>query len=380
MTRAIINPDILVWARKRAGIDPQALARKLNVKSERLLSWEDGKGKPTFIQARNFARYTYVPFGYLFLEKPPKEEIPIPDLRTQGNRTLGKISVNLRDTIKDVFERQIWYREYRLEQDAGEIDVVGRLSGERDAHIIADDMRNSLGLGVLPERGSWEDYWRDLVNRVESLGILVMRGGVVGSNTSRPLSVDEFRGFAIADPFAPVIFINTGDYPGSRLFTLLHELTHIWIGKSGISDARLDSKQKIETLCNAVAAEFLAPETKFAGLWNADPDDWKAKLPKLARHFHVSRWVIARRALELQLIEEVEYWTFINKLREDHKETRKNFAPDYNKLQTLKVSKRFVKAVASETLSGRMLLQDAWRLTGIRPEKFADYARRELGI
>ena len=380
MTRAMINPDILIWARKRAGIDPQALARKLNVNSERLLSWEDGNRKPTFIQARNFAHHTYVPFGYLFLEQPPKEEIPIPDLRTQGNKPLREISINLRDTIRDVFERQIWYKEYRLEQGAAEIDVVGRLPHERDARVIAADIRNRIGIENLPEQGSWEAYWRNLVNHVESLGILVMRGGVVGSNTSRPLSIDEFRGFAIADPYAPVIFINTGDYPGSRLFTLLHELTHIWIGKSGISDARLDSRQETETLCNAVAAEFLAPETKFLGLWDTGPDDWRAKLPKLARHFHVSRWVIARRALELRLIKEKEYWSFVSKLQEDYRKKTKKITLNYNKLQTLKASKRFVKAVASEALSGRMLLQDAWRLTGIRPEKLADYARRELGI
>ena len=380
MTRAIVNPDILVWARKRAGIDPHMLARKLNVKPERLLSWEDGDGKPTFIQARNFAHHTYVPFGYLFLEQPPKDKIPIPDLRTLGDKAPRKISVNLRDTIRDVFQRQLWYKEYRLEQDAAEIEVVGRLPRERDAQVIAADMKIQMGLEDLPERGSWEDYWRDLVNRVESLGILVMRGSVVGSNTSRPLSVDEFRGFAIADPYAPVIFINTGDYPGSRLFTLLHELTHIWIGKSGISDAKLGSKQEIETLCNAVAAEFLAPETKFFELWNSGLNNWKARLPKLAKHFHVSRWVIARRAFELCLIKENEYWTFVNKLREDYKKTQKKFKADYNKLQTLKVSKKFMEAVASEALGGRMLLQDAWRLTGIRPEKLADYAREEFGI
>ena len=380
MTRAIVNPGILVWARKRAGIDLHVLARKLNVKPERLLSWEDGDGKPTFIQARNFAHHTYVPFGYLFLEQPPKEEIPIPDLRTLGDKAPKEISVNLRDTIKAVFQRQLWYKEYRLEQDAADIEIVGRLSGERNAKIIATDMRTWMETGNLSRGGSWGNYWRDLVNRVEALEILVMRGSMVGNNTSRPLSVDEFRGFAIADPCAPVVFINTGDYPGSRLFTLLHELTHIWIGKSGISDAKLDSKQEIETLCNAVAAEFLAPEARFLELWHSGTNNWEARFAKLAKYFHVSRWVIARRAFELQLIKEKEYWSFVNNLQENYEKTQKKFKADYNKLQTLKVSRRFVEAVASEALSGRMLLQDAWRLTGIRPEKLADYAHKEFGI
>src|SRR5699024_535018 len=105
-------------------------------------------------------------------------------------------------------------------------------------------------------RGTWEDYFRLLVQRIEQAGILVMRESYIHHHT-RPLSVQEFRGFAIADALAPVVFINQADAPAARLFTLIHELAHIWIGQTGVSDANPQTKRKEEIFCNAVAAEFL---------------------------------------------------------------------------------------------------------------------------
>ena len=163
-------------------------------------------------------------------------------------------------------------------------------------------------------------------------------------------------------------------------FTLIHELTHIWLGESGISDADPRSQRQVERLCNAVAAEFLAPEDEFNAHWQADTNDWKVNLPDLSSHFHVSQWVIARRALEMGLITDGEYWLYVSKLQADYKAREKSGDPTYNRIQTGKVSKRLAQAVASEALSGRMLLRDAWQLIGIKPDKLAVYARKELGI
>jgi len=380
MTQAMINPDILSWARHRAGLDVSGLARKLNVDEEKLTAWEQGETRPTFKQAQNYAHHTHIPFGYLFLKQPPKDELPIPDLRTVGDRTPEEISINLRDTIKDVLQRQLWYQEYQKERGTGGVVVVGRQSVQTPVYTIVADMKTHLGLKPWPERGSWEDYTRDLVARIESLGVLVMRSGMVGSNTRRLLNVDEFRGFAIADWFAPVIFINTADCPEARLFTLIHELTHIWVGESGISDANPRSQGKVEQLCNAVAAEFLAPEIEFYAFWKSDTDNWKINLPFLSSHFHVSQWVIARRAFELSLITDGEYWTYVNKLQADYKAREKEGSPTYNRMQMSKVSKRFAQAVASEALSGRMLLREAWKLLGVKPDKLAAFAHKELRI
>src|SRR5690606_2778683 len=137
-----------------------------------------------------------------------------------------------------------------------------------------------------PERGDWEAYMRDLVQRIEALGVLVMRSGMVGNNTFRKLSVREFRGFALVDDFAPVVFINTSDCPEARLFTLIHELAHIWLGQSGISDSEPANHHQTERLCNAVAAEFLVPVSEFMPRWRTQ-ESWLGNLPLLAAHFHV---------------------------------------------------------------------------------------------
>lgn len=380
MTQALINPDIISWARQRAGLELSVLAKKLGINKDRLVTWERGDARPTFKQAMNVAHHTYIPFGYLFLKEPPVEEIPIPDLRTIGDHEPGNISINLRDTIRDVVERQTWYQEYLREQDISKVDVVGRLRGKTDASTIANDMKTMMALEPWPNRGRWDDYARELIARIESLGILVMRNSMVGNNSHRPLNIHEFRGFAIADEYAPVIFINTQDCPEARLFTLIHELTHIWLGESGISDTKPDNQNQIEKICNSVAAEFLAPEHEFRSYWDTESDDWKSNLSQLATHFHVSTWVIARRALELALISTTEYWAFVNKLLDRYKNQERNGQPTYNRLQTGRVSKRLAQAVASEALSGRMLLRDAWKLIGIKPEKLAIYARKELNF
>jgi Zn-dependent peptidase ImmA (M78 family) len=163
-------------------------------------------------------------------------------------------------------------------------------------------MRQELGVAAHPERGRWEDYYRDLVDRIEGAGVMVMRESFL-NHWTRPFSVDEFRGFAIADDQAPLIFINHADWPSARLFTLLHELCHIWLGVTGISDGDPSNKRQEEILCNQVAAEFLVPADEFDHLWNNDAEGWTDNIAELKTHFHVSSWVIARKALTMGKID-----------------------------------------------------------------------------
>lgn len=377
MAQAFINPLIVSWARNRAGVTVAELSKKLGVKERKLNAWENGEEKPTFKQAQNLAHHTYIPFGYLFLGDIPAEELPIPDLRTVGDRPPGEISLNLLHTIRDVMERQLWYQEYRRDQSTS-VEIVASVSANNNPVEIVRHMKLQMELSDHPIRGTWEEYTRDLIAKIESLGVLVMRSGMVGSNTHRPLSVEEFRGFAIADQYAPIIFINTADCPEARLFTLIHEFAHIALGKSGISDGKPENQIQIEKLCNSIAAEFLAPEMEFRQLWDANAANWLDNLPALIGQFHVSQWVIARRALELNLIPRAAYWDFINGLQAKFKAREKSGAPSFGRIQTSKVSKRFAQAVVSEALSGRLLLRDAWKLIGIKPSKLSEYARKEL--
>ena len=376
-----VLPELITWARTRAELDRDELAHKLGVKLETLDAWEEGEDSPTFRQAQNIAHSTYIPFGFLFLKRPPQQEpLPIPDLRAKGDRAPKQVSLNLLDTIKDVLYRQQWFQEYQLEQGAEKIAIVGKAKGMENVSRIVAAMKENLEIPDRPTRGNWEDYMRGLITKIESTGVLVMRNSMVQSNTNRNLEVDEFRGFAIANDYAPVIFINTADCPEARLFTLIHELAHIWLGESGVSDGEIGNEIRTEKLCNSIAAEFLAPSDEFSEYWKVDTSHWTQRVLALAAKFHVSKWVIARRAFELSFIQSDEYWAYINKIKEAHKNKKGTGAPSYYRMQTQKVSNRLAEAVVTEALSGKMLLRDAWRLIGVKPEKLKNYARTELSL
>lgn len=377
-TYARINPDILTWARERAQLSVSALASRLKVPEDKIDAWERDEQPPTFKQAQDFAAKTHIPFGYLYLKQPPEETLPLPDLRTVGGRHPDRPSPELIEMAQIVLRRQEWYAEYLRDQGVGRNLHVGRFSLNSDILEVVEDMRQVLGVPAHPERGDWEDYLRLLIRKIEDVGILVMRQGFIRHYT-RPLSVQEFRGFAISDPLAPVIFVNQADAPSARLFTLIHELAHIWIGKSGISDASPDTHRREEVFCNAVAAEFLVPEAEFEAHWR-DADDWKENLPVLEAHFRVSTWVIARRALTLGRITRDEYRNYVDDLLEQYRKREKSQGgPTFYRTQKGQISETFSKALVSEALSGRVLLRDAGNLLNMKPYRITTYAK-ELGI
>jgi len=376
---AKINPDILSWARERAQMSFSALAEKLHITEEKLGAWEDGEKPLTFRQAQIFASKTHIPFGYLFLKEPPQETLPLPDLRTVGDEPPRRPSAELLDMARIVLQRQSWYHDYLSEQGVGGSPVIGGFGPTASAGAIVTDMLKRLGIGAHPARSNWEEYNRALIRSIEEIGILVMRQSFIGHWT-RPLVVSEFRGFAVADPYAPAIFINSADAPGAQLFTLIHELAHVWIGASGVSDADPGNRRHEEILCNAVAAEFLVPEDEFLPMWRDGLESWRDNLAPLQAHFHVSQWVLARRALTLDKIPLQEYQRYVAEMLERHRQREKSGGgPTYYRSRHSQISDRFSRAVVSEALSGRLLLRDAGRLLGMKPNHISQYAK-ELGI
>jgi Zn-dependent peptidase ImmA (M78 family) len=379
MATAKINTDMLTWARERSGVAVPEFAQKCGVSEEILNEWETGRRFMTFNQAMRYAEKAHVPFGYLFLSQPPVDNLPIPDLRTVDSQSCLQPSAELLDLIKLMLLRQEWYKEYLKQQLAEPNPIVGRFSVRDGAMAIVKNMRAELGVGEHPDRGKWEDYYRDLVGKIESLGILVMRQSYLGHHT-RPLRVEEFRGFAIADDYAPIIFVNHGDALGARLFTLIHELCHIWIGQSGISDASTKTRRREEILCNEVAAEFLVPAYEFESLWEGNIDSWQANLPRLEAHFHVSTWTLARRALTLNSITQDQYHRYITARQEAYRNKEPSGGPTYYQAKKAQISNLFSRAVVNEALNGQLLLREASQLLGgIKPSKIANFAK-ELGV
>ena len=371
---ALVNPSLLTWSRERAGLSTEQVAKKLPVKPDRVEEWEAGEAKPTFLQAQKWASLAHIPFGFLFLKQPPAEQLPLPDLRTVGGIAPQRPSLELLDTVRDSIRKQDWYLEYLQHQEHQPLAFVGRFNSRSSVAEVVADIRQTLGVHPDIARLDYDKYTRALIEAAEVAGILIMRSGIALGNTHRKLEVSEFRGFAISNVFAPVVFINSSDAPTARLFTLLHELAHIWIGSSGVSDGNSASGRDEERFCNAVAGEFLAPEVQFRALWNAEID-WEENLAPLAIRFHISKLAIGRRACDLGYISQAQYSAYYRMILKAF-QNEKGGAGDYYRNATAKNSPRLSKAVLTEAMSGRMLLREAGNLLGVQPAKLRTLANK----
>jgi len=381
MTEALVNPEMLRWARERVGLPPTAMARALQVAEERVLAWERGERRPTFHQAERWAARAHVPFGYLYLEMPPEPALPIPDLRRMADGSEEPLSADFLDLLYDVLYKHAWYREYLEEIGAQPPNFVGVVDRGKPIQTIAEDIRRRTGLADL-RAGDDDTKLRAWFHACEKAGIWILRTGHVGSNTRRRLRVSEFRGFAIADRRAPLVFINGRDAKAAQFFTLAHELVHIWLGESGISNPSLSTRNPsgdhdLEWFCNQVAAEVLVPAESFRATWRRQ-SSLEDNLKRLTRHFPASRVVLARRAVDLRFISWEDYAAFYEAEKACW-ERQRDKGGDFYRNTMAAHGRRFVEAVLAEAMSGRLLLREASRLLGMRPDRIVAFARRREG-
>lgn len=388
MPKAFISGDLLRWARERAAMPPEELAKKIGQKVDRVIDWESGKDQPTFKQAVRLASVTHVPFGYLFLPAPPVEELPLPDLRTLGSEPAKPLDLNTRDLVEDVLYKHSWFVDYLVSQGHEPLSFVGKAKLSDKASDIATDIRNTLGLDDAARSSrNWEAYVRLLIDKAENAGIWVMRTGIVGSNTHRSLSVGQFRGFAISDRIAPLIFINGKDALAAQIFTFAHEIAHLWLGSSGISNVQIGrgdygTSRATEIACNRIAGEVLVPQTEFNERWLSDRSA-AHNFESLSQAFKVSRVVAARRALDLGKITEGDYSHFFeNEEARWEEERRKDKDEDsggnfYNTLP-LRNGARFTRAVISDAVMGSTLLRDAGALLNMQPASVIKYYKKAV--
>lgn len=313
MIQARINPKILQWARERIGLSPMELARKMRLnKPERILAWEEGKERPTLRQAQDLARALHIPFGYLFLSNPPLTALSVADFRALPGAPAEKFSPELEDVLNDAYRKRDWLRERRAQEGQPPLAFVGSFPENAPAKQIGDDIRRRLELPspTAKDAKSAGEHLNILVRQAEQAGIIVLQSGHVGSNTRRTLSVEEFRGFALADAYAPLIFINARDSLHGRIFTFAHELVHLWTGTTGISNPQIhppDQKQQaIEILCNQAAAELLVPAQYLNERWRDQVIDWEF-IQELAKECRVSALVILIRAYETGLLPKADF-------------------------------------------------------------------------
>jgi Zn-dependent peptidase ImmA (M78 family)/transcriptional regulator with XRE-family HTH domain len=372
MTSVAITPEVFQWARQRAGLSDERLAKSVNIKPEKIRAWEKGEAFPNFRQTQKLAAALSVPLGYLFLSEPPEITLPIADFRTLLGKQNGKISLNLQEVLDDALRKRDWYAEWRRGEGFPALEFIGKFSTASEPNNIIQDMRQVLDIPVdfAASITTWEDHLRKFIQHVEAAGILVLQSGVVGNNTHRKLSTDEFRGFALSNDFSPLIFLNSVDFTVARIFTLAHELVHLWTGTSGISNPEIVSKegelQDLELFCNRIAAEFLVHGPAFLRRWDKYQDAI-SNAESLSQYFRVSEQVILRRSYELQIITRDEFFQAYEEILKATKPRKPGKGGAFYNNLISRNSRRFTTELLSAVSGGHITYLDAARLLNTQP-------------
>lgn len=379
-TRVDVSPQLLEWAAERSGKDPETLANRF----PKLDDWVSGELHPTLRQLEDFGRATYTPVGYFFLNEPPQEQLPVPDFRTLPQGVSDRPSPNLLDTIYLCEQRQDWYRSFQIGSQGEPLEFVGSVELGSDVIATASAIQDTIdfGLEVRRELGSWREAFAAFRDRVEQAGILVMVSGVVGTNTHRKLDPEEFRGFALVDRIAPVIFVNGADTQAAQVFTLAHELVHVWLGQPALSNQTLDFRQAgqdVERWCNEVAGELLVPLAQLRNDFSSEAP-LPEELQRLAREYRVSTLVVLRRVFDAGFLSWDEYRAAWGQQMDLASRGASASGGNFYNTQPVRVSKRFARAVVIDALEGGTLFDEAFRLLGIKKKATFDELGERLEV
>ncbi|MGH3858577.1 ImmA/IrrE family metallo-endopeptidase [Actinokineospora sp.] len=376
--RVDVQGQLISWARERSGISLVDLLRRF----PKLEEWENDVASPTLKQLEDYANATHTPLGLLFLDEPPDEPLPLPDFRTINNQEIRRPSVDLLDTIYECQTRQEWYRDHALVTYKDPVDLVGSATPIASPARAVSLIRSLLDFGSVRQASTWSEALRRLIEQVERLGILVMVNGVVGTNTSRKLNPREFRGFALVDRLAPLIFVNGADTKAAQVFTVVHELAHIAGGVSGVSDSSLEDQVANETerWCNEVAAELLVPVIMIRDQYRPRVD-LTDELDRLARVFKVSTLVILRRLRDVGFVPQSDYGrlyeTELARVMSFVEERSGSDGGNFYATQAVRVGRLFARELLTSTFEGRTTYREAFQMLGVRKmSTFSEFARR----
>ena len=357
----MINPEVIKWARQRANFSLDAVK---NI-SPKYKEWEEGKSQPNLKQLEKISKKLYCPFGYFFLSIPPEVKLPITDFRTIANRGMANPpSINLLETIYDAQRKKNWLREQKIKDKEDKLIAKTNYTEQE----IITKIKKLLNIENLRKNAkTYEDFLRELIENLDEKDFLVIRNGIVGHNTHRPLDIEEFKGFSLFDEYAPVIFINGKDSKASQIFTLIHELVHLFLNESALDGTyHLQTEQK----CNQLAAEILLPKENLK-------DFQLKKIEDIAKQFKVSVFVVLIRAKQLGFIEEKifqEQWEIYKAKVKIPTGSGGNF---YQNVKFKAGGENFLLRVIRSTLAGETLYREAYSLTGLKATTFDKYYREQ---
>ena len=296
---AMVNRELLVWARTSAGLSLDQAAKKVQVRPERLESWEAGERRPTVKQLRKLGKVYRRPTAVFYLAEPPKDIEPLSDFRHLPGTIGSGESPQLRLEIRRAHNR----REIALELYEELEGEPPRFSHEADISEDPEDLAIRLRelLGVTYEdqikvhdRYVALSFWR---SGLEKLGVLVFQAAKV--------DLSEMRGFSISETPLRVIVVNNADKPWPRIFTMLHEFVHVTLHEGGLCDLedeanRPPEKNRVEVFCNRVAGAILVPKKELLEeeivIRHGRRAEWSVHdIWELARQYGVSQEVLLRR-------------------------------------------------------------------------------------
>jgi len=383
VTKAFITPNILKWARESARMPEEIAASKVSVSVDKLIDWENGDAQPTIRQAQILAKAYKRPFSILFLPEIPRDFQPLQDFRKNGSNPLSTSSIFI---IREIQHKQTWISESNEENGEEKLSYVGKYSIKDKPEEIAIDILKTLSITA----GYYESQnpIKEWISKAESNGIFISRTSFIHSRLK--LDSKELQGFAIADPYAPFVFINSDDWNAPQLFTLVHELAHIWIAETGISNSvELDIKKnsdynKIELFCNEIAANALMPNFLMEHLGLEVFKDSKSVF-KASRSIGVSSFAFLVRALNLNLIPLTKYKKLKIEADIDFKEYLRKEAekkakqklkensggPNYFLLQLNRNSRLFTQTVLDAFKGGYIEPTLASNLLNVQTNKFS---------
>jgi Zn-dependent peptidase ImmA (M78 family) len=345
--------------------------------------WKSGEKEPTFNQLEKFSADTCIPFGYFFLKSPPKENLKILEYRTVDSVALQNPSRDLIDTVRQMENIQEWMREYVINTQDERVSFVGSLNTKDTPIKIASEVRKVLSISInwYEDSPNTDTSFKILRSAMSSIGIVIMRNGIVGANTHRKLNIEEFRAFTLIDDFSPLIFINAADSKEGMLFSLLHEFIHIGIGVSSLFNAgAMDAKfvTPYEVFCNAVAAETMVPLQVFQQKWVRVSGNIHERVAALASYFKCSQTVVARRALDSKFISYNDYSMIVSLAKQSYK-NKANAGRDFYKNNAVRIDHRFLLALDSSLREGRTLFSDAFRFTNTNRSTFDNLVNEVRG-
>lgn len=380
--KAFITPNVLKWARESARMTEEKAAAKVSVTIERLKKWEEGISQPTIKQAQTLAKAYKRPFALFFLPEVPRDFQPLQDFRKSGSKELTTASVFI---IREIQQKQNWISDVYEENQEDKLSFVGRFSIKDNPREVAFDILETLKIN--PASYKTDNPIKEWIDAAERNGIFVSRTSFIHSRLK--LDSQELQGFAIADSYAPFVFVNSEDWNAPQLFTLVHELAHIWIAETGISnevEPQIKNKDRfhpVELFCNEVAANALMPKEIVLSL---DKSSFKSSknVFQAAKQLGISSFALLVRALNLNLIsihtyqklkkqadfDFAEYSKKEEEKKAKQKEKGKTGGPNYFLLQLNRNSRLFTQTVLDSFHGGSIEPTLASNLLNVQVNKF----------